>query len=839
MENEDWRDELESHIAMRADRNREQGMAPDEARRAAERAFGNRTRISEAVRAVHVPEWIDQFRKDLHYAWRGLRRSPAFTLTAVAAIAIGIGATTAVFSFADRILFRALPYANEHELVWFGMTAPVADSEFLLTWDYKLWKEKQTPFSAMASNSAAGDCDLADHDPVRLRCAAIEPGYLALFGLTPQLGRDFTAADNQFGAPPTALVSHNLWRTRFGANPAVLNQTIDLDGSAVRIIGVLPRDFELPSLAQTDILRPFQHNPKERGAGFLQSFGRLKPGVTAAEARTRLEPVFQESLKSIPQPVAKDVRLVVHPLRERQTRDSRRSAELLLAAVGLVLLIAIANAVNLQLARAAGRRQERAIREALGAGAGRLLRQSLTESLLLSALGGAVGTALAAGLLRLFASAAPAGIARLDQASVDGRVLAATVGLTLAACVLFGLAPVPRRPGPWLRPGLVVVQIALSLVLLAGAGLLLESLWKLSNVALGIRTESLLAVQAQLPRQRYPERAQQLAFWEEVEQRIQRLPGVTRFAVTNSLPPTGQAMATTYVSIEVQGRAKVATNGTGGMVVIRQVTPGYFSALGIPITRGRAFTEADRSQADAAVIINETLAARIFAGQEPVGQRIKSGDTGWMLIVGVAANVRNAGLLRLPDPEFYMVKRHAPVDGRLANTVLLQANPALGPAIRDEFRQMDPRLTLQIDTLDQKVRSLRAKPRFQTLLLGGFALAGLTLAGIGLYGVIALLVAQRTREIGIRMAIGATPAGIRNMVLRQATMWLAAGIALGSFAALGSARLIESQLYGTAPTAMLPFFAAVAVLGGVGLAAAWLPARRAARVEPVTALRYE
>ncbi|MBL8236475.1 MAG: ABC transporter permease, partial [Bryobacterales bacterium] len=451
-----------------------------------------------------VPEWIDQFRQDLHYAWRGLRRSPAFTLTAVAAIAIGIGATTAVFSFADRILFRALPYANEHELVWFGMTAPVADSEFLLTWDYKLWKEKQTPFSAMASNSAAGDCDLADHDPVRLRCAAIEPGYLALFGLTPQLGRDFTAADNQFGAPPTALVSHNLWRTRFGANPAVLNQTIDLDGSAVRIIGVLPRDFELPSLAQTDILRPFQHNPKERGAGFLQSFGRLKPGVTAAEARTRLEPVFQESLKSIPQPVAKDVRLVVHPLRERQTRDSRRSAELLLAAVGLVLLIAIANAVNLQLARAAGRRQERAIREALGAGAGRLLRQSLTESLLLSALGGAVGTALAAGLLRLFASAAPAGIARLDQASVDGRVLAATVGLTLAACVLFGLAPVPRRPGPWLRPGLVVVQIALSLVLLAGAGLLLESLWKLSNVALGIRTESLLAVQAQLPRQRYP-----------------------------------------------------------------------------------------------------------------------------------------------------------------------------------------------------------------------------------------------------------------------------------------------------------------------------------------------
>ena len=838
--NEDWGEELESHIAMRAERNQEAGMAPEEARRAAERAFGNRTLVAERVRAVHVPEWLDQLGQDLRYGWRGLRRSPGFTAAAVAAIALGIGATTAVFSFTDRILFRALPYANEHELVWFGMTAPIAESEFLLTWDYGVWQKKQTPFAAMAADSGVGDCDLADHDPVRLRCAAIEPGYLALFGLAPQLGRDFTAADDQFGAPPTALVSHNLWRTRFGANPAVLNQTIDLDGRAVRIIGVLPRDFELPNLSETDILRPFQRDPKERGAGLLRVYGRLKPGVTVVEARTRLVPLFQESLKTVPPAFAKEVRFVVHPLRERQTRDSRRAAELLLAAVGLVLLIAIANAANLQLARAASRRQERAIREALGAGSGRLLRQSLTESLLLSALGGAAGIALAAGLLRLFAGAAPAGIARLGQASLDGRVMLATLGLTLVAGVLFGLAPMPRRPGRWLRPGLVVVQIALSLVLLAGAGLLVESLWKLSNVALGIRTESLLAVQAQLPQERYQERSKRLAFWEAAEERVQRLPGVTRFAVANSLPPSGQAMGAIYASLEVQGRGKLAADGTGGMVVIRQVTPGYFAALGIPITKGRGFTEDDRRQADSAAIVDEALAARMFAGQDPIGQRIKSGDTGWMEVVGVAANVRNAGLVRASDPEFYMIKRHAAeADGRLANTIILQANPALAAAIRDEFRQLDPRLTVQIDTVDQRVSSLRTKPRFQTLLLGGFALAGLLLAAIGLYGVIALLVVQRTREIGIRMAIGATPGAIRNMVLRQASGWLAAGIAVGLVAAAGSVKLIESQLYGTPTTSVLPPAVAVAVLCGAGLVAAWLPARRAARVEPVRALRCE
>jgi ABC-type antimicrobial peptide transport system permease subunit len=299
-------------------------------------------------------------------------------------------------------------------------------------------------------------------------------------------------------------------------------------------------------------------------------------------------------------------------------------------------------------------------------------------------------------------------------------------------------------------------------------------------------------------------------------------------------------MGAIYASLEVQGRGKLAADGTGGMVVIRQVTPGYFAALGIPITKGRGFTEDDRRQADSAAIVDEALAARMFAGQDPIGQRIKSGDTGWMEVVGVAANVRNAGLVRASDPEFYMIKRHAAeADGRLANTIILQANPALAAAIRDEFRQLDPRLTVQIDTVDQRVSSLRTKPRFQTLLLGGFALAGLLLAAIGLYGVIALLVVQRTREIGIRMAIGATPGAIRNMVLRQASGWLAAGIAVGLVAAAGSVKLIESQLYGTPTTSVLPPAVAVAVLCGAGLVAAWLPARRAARVEPVRALRCE
>jgi len=834
-----WRDERESHIAMRAELNRQQGMAPEEARRAAERAFGNELQIAESVRAIRVPPWLDQLRQDLQYAWRGLRRSPGFTVTAVAAIAIGIGASTAVFSFTDRILFRPLPYVNERELVWFGMTAPFTEAEFLLTWDYGLWREKQTAFTVMAASSGTVDCELAGNEPVRLHCASIDPGYLGLFGLKPQIGRDFTADDDQFGAPPTALLTHSLWTSRFGANPAVLNQMIDLDGRTVRVIGVLPRAFELPNLAEVDILRPHQRDPKEKGAGFLNVYGRLQPGLTAMEARARLEPLFQESLKSVPPAFTKDVRFVVYPLRERQTRDRRRAAQLLLAAVGLVLLIAIANAANLQLARAASRRQEFAVRLALGAGTGRLLRQTLTESTLLSVIGGAAGTVLAAGLLRLFAGAAPAGIARLGQATLDGRVLLSALGLALLAGVLFGLAPVPRRPGPWLRPGLVVLQIALSLVLLAGAGLLLESLWKLSNVQLSIRTESLLTIQARLPRQRYPERVQQLAFWEAVEERMARLPGVSRFAVSNSLPPSGQAMGAIYASMEVQGRGKVAADGTGGMVVIRQVTPGYFPALRIPILKGRGFTEDDRRLAESMVIVDETLADRLFPGQNPIGQRIKAGDTGWMEIAGVAANVRNTGLLRPPDPEFYMVKRRLPPDGRLANTVILQANPALAPAIREEFRQLDPRLTVQIDTLDEQVRNLRTKPRFQTLLLGGFAIGGLLLAAIGLSGVMGLLVTQRTREIGIRMALGATPGAVRRMILSQAGAWLGAGLLIGLTAAAAARKLIESLLFGTAPDAPLPIIAAVVALSATAMIAAWLPARRAARLEPVRALRHE
>ena len=848
-----WDEELESHIAMRAEENERRGMSPAAARRAAQVAFGNRTRTAENVRAVHVPAWVDQLRQDLQYALRGLRHSPGFTATAVAAIAIGIGSATAVFSFADRILFRPLPYANEQQLVWFGMTAPIADSEFLLTWDYPLWRTTQSAFSAMASSSGTGDCDLAGQDPVRLRCASIEPGFLELFGISPQLGRDFTAADDQFAAPPTALLSHSLWRTRFGADPSVLNRPIDLDGRTVRIIGVLPREFELPSLAEVDILRPQQRDPKEKGAGFLHVYARLKPGVTASEARARLEPLFQQSLKSVPAAFAKDVRFVVHPLRERQVRDSQRAAQLLLGAVALVLLIAIANVANLQLARAAHRRRETAVRAALGAGTGRLLRQSLTESLLLSLIGGALGTALAAALLHLFVASAPAGISRLEQAAIDTRVLSAALAITVLSGLIFGLAPVSRRPalesltggrvaghrGQWLRPGLVVLQIALSLVLLTGAGLLLLSLWKLANVPLGIRAESVLAIQAQLPRQRYPERMQQLAFWEAVEERVTRLPGAGPFAITNSLPPSGQAMATIYASMEIQGRGKLAADGTGGMVVIRQVTPGYFPLLQIPIRRGRPFTEQDRHLPDSVVILDETLAARMFPDQNPIGQRIKSGDTGWMEVVGVAGNVRNAGLVRTPDPEFYMLKRHLPADGRLANTVILKANPALAPAIRDEFRRLDPGLTIQIDTLEQRVSQLQSKPRFHSLLLGGFAAAGLILSAIGLYGVIALLVTQRTAEIGIRMALGATPANIRNSVLSQAASWLFAGIGIGSLGAAASVKLIESLLFGTSPMAPLPIIGAVASLSAAVLLAAWLPARRAARTEPTRALRYQ
>ncbi len=842
-----WREESEAHIAMRAELNERAGMDPAEARRAAERAFGNRASIGEEVRAVSIPVWLEQAGQDLRYAARGFARSLRFLLTAVAALAVGIGASTAVFSFVDRILFRPLPYANEHELVWFGMTAPISGgTEFILEQNYSAWRKVQTPFSSIAVTAGVGDCNLSEANPVRMLCSRVSPGYLSVFGYRPLAGRDFGVEDGREGAPPTALISRALWTDRFGGGD-LSGKTLDIDGNRTAVIGVLPENFETPSLARVDVLQVLQleddNKPDSAPSLLLTAFARLRPGVSLPEARTRMEPLFQDALRTIPRGFRKEVRLAILPLRDRQTRDSRRAALLLLAAVSLVLSISVANVANLLVARAASRRRELAVRAAIGAAKIRLARQALTESLLLGAVGGAGGLLFAAGLLRLLRALAPAGIARLDEATIDWRVAGFCLLATTAASILFGLAPAMRSPSPealtggrvagkrreWLRPSLVVVQIALSLILLCGAGLLTLSLRNMANAPLGIETSSLFSAYAQLPDARYPHPAQKAAFWKSLTERLAAIPGVEGTAISDSLPPEGRAGGRIFSSIHVEGRPRHEGRPAGGNVTVRQVSASYFSMLGIPLRQGRLFAEGDGRT----IVLSEQMAARMFPGETALGQRLVLSGEATLEVTGIVGDVRNGGLTAASDPEIYLLSNRE----RPRQYVLLRADTRVMPLVREAFRELDPRLTMQLETLDDRVRNMRTRPRFQSMLLGGFAVTGLVLAAIGLYGVMALLTAQRTGEIGVRMALGATAGDISAMVLRQAGWWTAAGIAAGLCGAAACARSIEGLLYGVKVTAPLPLAGAVACLTVTALAAAFAPARRASRVAPFEALR--
>jgi predicted permease len=787
---------------------------------------------------------------DLRYAVRGLRRAPTFAFAAIFAIAIGTGAGTAVFSVVDRILFRSLPYEQADRLVSVGLVAPIIPQEFMLGSDYVEWRARQAPFESITSWTGVSDCDLTDTNPVRLTCAQVEANFLGTLGVQLLAGRNFSTDEDRPNAPRVAIVSYGLWQSRFGGDLRVVGKTLPLDGESATIIGVLPRQFELPGLEHADVLVPQALNLAEqqrpRTGRVLRSVARLKPGVTVAQAVAALQPLFKESLEFVPPQFRKEVGLRVRSLRDRQIQDARLASWILLGAVAAVLLIACANVANLLLARAATRQRELAVRVALGASRWRLRRQALTESLLLAATGGAAGCALAAVLLRIFVALAPEGIPRLQQASVDARVLLFTLTVSLISGTMFGWAAGTgggaRRH--LFRHGLVAAQICASLILLTGASLLLRSLWNLQNQPLGMRTDSVLTASITLGQKSYGEPARQLAFFEELEARLSGLPGVTQLALSDSLPPGGPARSTIYSVIDVRGRARSA-EGTGGMVTWRSVTPAYFAALGIPILRGRAFQEQDRDPHGTVVILSDTLARRMFPGEDPLGKQIQPGRSGpWLNIVGVAANVKNSGLAERDDPEFYVARKHtAETAGRTATAILRTANDpwAMSRWVRATAAALDPTMPVNIETLDQRVGKLAERPRFNALLLGLFAGMGLMLAAIGLYGVMSFLVAQRTREIGIRMALGATPGAVARLVLAHAARWTAAGAVLGAIGSLWAARLLDALLFHVSakdPWTLASVIAgAIAVLLGTALAAAWIPSRRAARVDPMQALR--
>jgi predicted permease len=570
-----------------------------------------------------------------------------------------------------------------------------------------------------------------------------------------------------------------------------------------------------------------------------------------------MEPLFQQSLQYVPPQFRHEVFFRVRSLRDRQIQDARVASWVLLGAVLAVLLVACTNVANLLLARATSRMRELAVRTAIGASRGRLVRQALTESLLLGVLGGLAGCWFAQLLLRLFVSIAPEGIPRLEQAAIDVRVLLFTLGVSILSGILFGLASALRRPAPELLTGkeihatsrgvlrqlLVTVQIAVSLILLAGAGLLLRSLWKLETVALGMDTKSVINAGIDLAEYRYPDSAKQLAFFDQLEARLKQMPGVTALALSDTLPPTGGMQATFLSTLEIPGHAKFS-EGTGGMIGYRFVTPGYFPALGISIVRGRGFSEEDRSPAERPVILSEVLARKLFPdGEEPIGKSFRYGtQNDWRTIIGIAGDVKNNGLAAPADPEFYIPWKNEPDGYFRSGHVIVQSAinaEAIARWIRSETAAIDPTVPVTIEGMNTRVGKLVQRPRFTAVLLSLFAGIGVLLAGIGIYGVVGFLVTQQTREIGIRIALGATPQSVLKMVLSNIVRWTIAGAALGLLGAWLSSRLLESLLFEVRAHDPLLLGLALLFLVVVVILAAWLPARRAMRVDPVVALRYE
>lgn len=842
------RDEIDEHLRMREEWLRGKGSADPAGE--ARRMMGNSGHVYEETRRVWIAQWMEDLLRDLRYAWRGFLHSPSFTLTAIVTIALGIGSASAVFSVVDRILFRPLPYADEKRLKWFGMQAPISGGEeFVLGSDYRAWKTDQTVFASMTSAQWGSDCNLFLENPLRATCIRLEANFFSTMGIAPQLGRGFTAEEDQANGPRTAIISSGLWQERFGGSPTVLQQTIAVDGSIREIVGVLPANFESPNMVHPDVVLPQEIDwTTQRGGDgtfLIQAFGRLKPGISFAQAEAEMQPLMAESLKAVPERFRKEVKFKVYPLRDRQVRGVKTGSFVLLGAVGCLLLISCLNVANLLLARSASRDREFAVRKAIGAGRGALIRQLLTESVLLGLFGGVLGVALGWLLLKVFVVIAPSGLPRLSEAALDGRVILTAFIASLATGFVFGVFPALRSSGNHMsrrttsvvRQGLVAVQLAISLVLLTSAGLLAQSLYRLQQTRLGFNPQHLTTAQIFLDQKRYPSAESRLMFHERLEESLRSIPGIGGVAISDSLPPSPPGMLMIYSNISIEGKPAIA-QGTGGMIAHRYVSPAYFSTLGIPILRGRAFAETDRKTNDT-MVISELLAAKMFPGEDPIGRRVKSpGRSPWKTVIGVAADVKN-GNLAVNNPEYYELGNRE--NGPRFFSVVLKASDTSTAArlLREEVSRLDKTIPVKVETITGHVSKLHARPRFQAVLMIFFAVTGVVLAAVGLYGVLSFLVTQRTREIGVRMAVGATRQNVVVLVLRQAGRWTIAGIVTGLGGAIVAGQWLRTLLFGVEARDPGTLVGVVFLLVAIAFLAAWLPARRAASIDPMQALRSE
>jgi putative ABC transport system permease protein len=853
-------EEFQYHLERQIEDNLHRGLAPEEARYAAMREMGPIAKSKEECRDARRVNWMQHLAQDLRYALRMLRKSPGFTSIAVLTLALGIGVTTAILSIIDPVLFRPLPYANSDRLVSVGFRHAVEPFEFMFGNFYYDWSDHQTVFTEMTAQSAVPrPCDLTDRDPMRLTCSYVHQNFLPTLGIRPVVGSNFTIDDMLPGAPLTVMLSYELWKRRYNEQPSIVKQVIEIDGVKAQVKAVLPRDFEMPSAQPTDLLLPEQVDVSAVRAGSvpenMRVFARLKSGITTTQADASLQPLFEQSLRSAPPQMRSDIHLVVRSLRDRQMHDVLPVAWIMLGAVVVVLLVCCANAGSLFLARTAAREQEFAIRAALGAGKRRILRQTLTEGLLMSLVSAVVGCILAEALLRTFIGLAPEGLSFLRKATLDLRILLATLVVAFGCGIACGLLPVlglrsvgiaarsaQPRNRPKLRRILVVAQIASSAVLLSGALLLLRSLSNIDRQDLGVNSNHVLTVSASLSPRRYNKVEKRIDFFRRAIAALRGIPGVTSVAMTDSLPPKGTRYW--YSSMAIAGKPPLSSDD---VVSARAVTTDYFNALGIRIVRGRGFSDADAKSTERLMVINQKLAALMFPDQDPLGQQIRPEKDGPSYrVIGIAADVRNDGLTQQTLPEYDTLLGAIPDEWTDRNTYggMLVIRSALStktaaPWIRQRVEEIDPLIPIELHSMAAEISTLANRPRFETALLGFFAATGLLMACIGLYGVTAYTARRRTHEIGIRTALGATRIDVLRLIMLEGLRLVFLGGGIGLVAALSTAHVLRSLLFEVGPYDPISFVCVTVLLGVIAIAAIFGPAMRAMRVDPLVALRHE
>jgi len=823
--------------------------------------------------------------QDLRYGLRMLLKHKGFTLVAVLSLALGIGANTAIFSVAYATLLRPLPFRDQGRLVVAWKSDETTKHPFveISIPEFNDWRSQNQVFenlAAMTTSIYGFRYTLTGQgEPEQIHSARVSADFFPALGVNPLIGRAFTTDEDRPGAAGVAVISHSLWQRRFNADPNLIgqtvtfndggnqsaleaavkpDQTIKLDDVGFTVVGVMPRDFEF--LKGVDMWVPLSATSGkdlvESRIGFLQAVGRLKPSVTLEQAKAELDTIIGRIAAQHPEMRASGERAVIRPLTRYIFGDARPALYLLLGATTLLLLIACANIANLQLARATSRRREIALRAALGAGRGRLARQLMVETLALATAGGGLGVLLAYWILDALISLAPADIPRIEAVEINLTALLFTCGLTLLAAFVCGLAPAlvaskvnlvealnagGKIGGEWrgkrLRGALTVAQIAVTLALLIGAGLVSRSLLNLQRIDPGFDQRNALTFQIQLHGGKYPDVEKSRDYFQRLLERIEAQPGVTAAGAVLMRPL--EAPVGWYVRYATDGQSldEMMRNAILNCV---SVTPHYLRAIGTPLKAGRDFTEQDDGDAPQVAIISETMARNAFApGVNPIGKRINIGGQGWRTIVGVAGDAR---LLDLKDARWNIYVPYRQFAYPVSYVAIRAASDpaALMAAVRREVAALDPeQAVMSVMTMEQRVSVALAQPRFNALLLNLLSALAAALAAVGIYGVISYSVAQRTREIGIRLALGAKRSDVLRLVIRQGMALASAGAAIGLAASLALTRLMEGLLYGVSAADLLTFAGASLLLGAVAVAACWLPARRATKVDPMASLREE